>query len=620
MGGILRSNRPWLLVAVTTLLSWTVAKKVEEPESYAQPPRHFELALTWEQYAPDGRAREMILVNGQFPGPTLEIFQGDEVEVVVHNKMPFNTTVHFHGIEQHLTPWSDGTPGLSQRQIQPERSFKYRWTATQYGAYWYHAHQKGQLDDGLYGPIIIHPYEYIVSPFSLISSDPKTLQDIEKAAKNPTTLVLSDFRHMPSYQIDALERASNVEFTCYDSILFNGKGSVDCWPPEKIASLLTAQQKGFLKAANLTSFTPKGCLPGGAIASVLSPGVPVDLSVVPPEIFNVCIPSTGPKEVITVTKKSHESQKWLALDLIATFGLYTVSFSIDSHPLYIYGVDGEYITPQLVDAITVTNGDRFSVLIPLTTPGSFPIRAASVSAPQLMAATATLSYQTLNSTGSAFPPTIPSILDNGLPASPSVRFFSQATQKQFHPPELVQPTSHETFKLYMRISGTSFGWALNSSVLPAAVLDWAADPVVLFSPTPYASNNVTITTLNDTWIDLVFIAATFPMPPHPIHKHGAKMWLIGSGTGPFPWATVDEAVREVPDKFNLVDPPRRDGFVTVSATTEPTWTVMRYHVTNPGAWLLHCHIQGHLSGGMSLVIQDGVDAWPVVPDEYLGYS
>lgn len=58
----------------------------------------FDLTLTWEAYAPDGFERDMILVNGQFPGPLLELTEGDDVLVNVHNEMPFNTTVHFHGI------------------------------------------------------------------------------------------------------------------------------------------------------------------------------------------------------------------------------------------------------------------------------------------------------------------------------------------------------------------------------------------------------------------------------------------------------------------------------------------------------------------------------------------
>jgi len=53
--------------------------------------------LTWETHAPDGFEREMILINGQFPGPLLDIQQDDWVEITVVNKMPFNTTLHAHG-------------------------------------------------------------------------------------------------------------------------------------------------------------------------------------------------------------------------------------------------------------------------------------------------------------------------------------------------------------------------------------------------------------------------------------------------------------------------------------------------------------------------------------------
>ena len=41
----------------------------------------FPITLTWEKGAPDGFARDMILMNGQFPGPTLEMNEGANVEV-----------------------------------------------------------------------------------------------------------------------------------------------------------------------------------------------------------------------------------------------------------------------------------------------------------------------------------------------------------------------------------------------------------------------------------------------------------------------------------------------------------------------------------------------------------
>ena len=41
----------------------------------------FDLDLTWEKGAPDGNVREMVFMNGQFPGPELRLDQGDDVEV-----------------------------------------------------------------------------------------------------------------------------------------------------------------------------------------------------------------------------------------------------------------------------------------------------------------------------------------------------------------------------------------------------------------------------------------------------------------------------------------------------------------------------------------------------------
>lgn len=59
--------------------------------------RHFDLTLTWETGAPDGIQRDVFKINGQFPGPTLEVNEGEDVVVKVRNSSPFNTSVHYHG-------------------------------------------------------------------------------------------------------------------------------------------------------------------------------------------------------------------------------------------------------------------------------------------------------------------------------------------------------------------------------------------------------------------------------------------------------------------------------------------------------------------------------------------
>jgi FtsP/CotA-like multicopper oxidase with cupredoxin domain len=57
----------------------------------------FEITLTWETAAPDGFEREVILTNGQLPGPPLYVNQGDAVEILLRNRLPFDITIHFHG-------------------------------------------------------------------------------------------------------------------------------------------------------------------------------------------------------------------------------------------------------------------------------------------------------------------------------------------------------------------------------------------------------------------------------------------------------------------------------------------------------------------------------------------
>lgn len=353
------------------------------------------------------------------------------------------------------------------------------------------------------------------------------------------------------------------------------------------------------------------------IGGVLAGGLPTNLSAVPPEVFDVCSPTNGPQEVIDIHGSSSEGT-WVAIDVITTFGLMTGSFSIDEHPMFVYAVDGAYIEPQLVEAITVTNGDRYSVMVKLDKPGDYTVRFASTTTAQMLTGYGTLSYTTeggattvsKNQTDS-----VPYINDVGVNTTASVRFFDQAAMRSY-PPDFVSPVADQTFKLAMRVAGASYNWALNSTIYPMQLDN---ETPLLFHPHPNEHNNVTISTRNGTWVDLIFMAVTFPMPPHPIHKHGNKMWLIGQGDGAFNYSSVAEAMVAMPDAFNLVNPPKRDGLATPVATTGPAWMAVRYHVTNPGAWFMHCHIQSHMLGGMSMAIQDGVDEWPEVPEEYLNY-
>ena len=57
----------------------------------------FQLDLTYEDVSVAGDVHKAIVSNGQVPGPTLWLKQGDDVEFLVNNSMSISTTVHFHG-------------------------------------------------------------------------------------------------------------------------------------------------------------------------------------------------------------------------------------------------------------------------------------------------------------------------------------------------------------------------------------------------------------------------------------------------------------------------------------------------------------------------------------------
>ena len=505
-------------------------------------------------------------------------------------------------------------PGITQRHIQPGKSFVYEWDANQYGSYWYHAHQLGQLEDGLYGPLVIRPKKSRATPLSAIPGD---VAAIAKAAKKPRQLLIGDWRKQTSTEIIKIEHEANMEIPCYDSILFNGKGSTICWDEATIKSLVTPQQQNTLNAAG-GNMTAKGCLPPVLIAKVIAPNATVYPEKIPAERVNVCVPSKGETEVISVTKSKTETEKWVAIDVISATGLLSFSFSIDGLPIWVYAVDGEYIVPKQVHALPVSNGDRFSILVKLDEAGDYPIRVASTQNTQLIAATAVLKYRILES--SVAPKTsgfAPWVRDNGLPLNGTI-VYVVAQQKMFEA-KTMGAKADATYKLQMKTGATSTQWALNNNGFSAAVSDHGTEGVALFEQ-PGAATDLSINTKKNQWIDIIFITATKPTPPHPVHKHGNKMFLLGSGVGAFPWATVEEA-KAAGAPLNLVDPPRRDAVVTPQASpANATWTAIRYHASQPGAWLMHCHIQSHLGGGMAMLIQDGTDAWPKVPAVYANYQ
>ncbi|GKQ58806.1 exported copper oxidase [Sphaerotilus sp. FB-3] len=95
--------------------------------------------------------------NGQSPGPTLEVVEGDRVRIFVTNRLPEHHAVHWHG--QRLPNGMDGVSGLTQPPIPPGKTFVYEFEARRPGTFMYHPHadEMVQMAMGMYGMWITHP-------------------------------------------------------------------------------------------------------------------------------------------------------------------------------------------------------------------------------------------------------------------------------------------------------------------------------------------------------------------------------------------------------------------------------------------------------------------------------
>lgn len=117
---------------------------------------------------PDGVKKKVYLVNGQFPGPTVECRQGDKLVIHVNNALAGSEdginddasdgiSLLWHGLHMRGSNRMDGAVGYTQCPIPAGGSFTYEFeVGEQSGTLWWHAHSGVQRGDGMFGGLVIH--------------------------------------------------------------------------------------------------------------------------------------------------------------------------------------------------------------------------------------------------------------------------------------------------------------------------------------------------------------------------------------------------------------------------------------------------------------------------------
>lgn len=133
--------------------------------------------------------------NGQSPGPTIEVVEGDRVRIFVTNKLPERTSVHWHG--QRLPNGMDGVSGLTQAAIEPGKTFVYEFIARRPGTFMYHPHadEMVQMAMGMMGFWVTHPkgkrphIQEVDRDFVFLLNS----YDIDPGAYTPKVMTMVDF-------------------------------------------------------------------------------------------------------------------------------------------------------------------------------------------------------------------------------------------------------------------------------------------------------------------------------------------------------------------------------------------------------------------------------------------
>ncbi|XP_057801835.1 L-ascorbate oxidase-like [Salvia miltiorrhiza] len=531
--------------------------------------------LRWEvgymRWSPDGVEDVIMTINGHYPGPTIRAVAGETIQVHLTNGLPTEgVVIHWHGIRQIGTPWSDGTASISQCAINPGESFVYKFTVDRAGTYFYHGHFGMQRSAGLYGMLIVN--------------SPQGQETLQYDAE--LDLLLSDWWHS-STRDQEVDLSSNPMIWIGEpqTLLMNGRGQFNC-------SLAANYGNSSLGPCNIK---------GGEQYA--------------PYIFHV------------------QPNNTYRLRIASSTSLSSLNLAIGNHNLTVVEADGNYVDPFTVPNMDIYSGECYSVLFTTNqdaTQNYWISAAVRGRKPATPPALTLLNYQPTSASQLPLspPPVAPAWDDYDYSKAFSNKIHAPTGST---PPPPSADRRIVLLNTQNNVDGFT-KWAINSISLSLPTTPYLGaikynltdafnqtSPPDHYSPADYditqpppagqvttVGNGIYTFDINST-VDVILQNANTLTPNdseiHPWHMHGHYFWVLAYGEGKF--TDADAAVLS-----NSTAPPLRN-----TAVIFPNgWTALRFVADNPGAWVFHCHIEPHLYMGMGIVFAEGVDLLDVPTD------
>ncbi|KAF0923910.1 hypothetical protein E2562_007751 [Oryza meyeriana var. granulata] len=515
--------------------------------------------------------KSIVTVNGQFPGPEVFAREGDRVVVKVVNHVPYNVTVHWHGIRQLRSGWADGPAYVTQCPIQPGASYVYDFTITgQRGTLWWHAHISW-LRATVYGPMVILPPAGVDYPFPAPDGGEVPVM-LGEWWRNDTEAVIAQ----------ALQTGAGPNVS--DAYTINGlPGPLYNCSAQDTFKLKVKPGKTYMLRLINAALNDELFF---AVANHTLTIVDVDASYIKPVTVDTLIITPGQTANVLLTT-------------LPTYPAGGAKFYMLARP-YTTTAPGTFDNTTVAGIVEYEDDSSTSSGIG----NNLPVLAPTVPAVNDTRFVANFASKLRSLASAEYPAAVPQEVDRrffftvGLGTHPCAvngtcqgpngsRFAASINNVSF-----VLPT---TALLEAHFAGMSRGvYSTNFPAVPLMPFNYTGTPpnntnvmngtklVVL----PYGTNVELV--MQDTSI--------LGAESHPLHLHGFNFYVVGQGSGNF------DPMKD-PAKFNLVDPVERN---TVGVPAGG-WVAIRFRADNPGVWFMHCHLEVHLSWGLKMawLVLDG---------------
>ncbi|CAN6584840.1 unnamed protein product [Malus baccata var. baccata] len=527
------------------------------PSCFSQTTRRFEFNVEWKNVTRLCNTKPLLTVNGEYPGPTIAVYEGDHLEIKVTNRIAENTTIHWHGVRQLRTGWADGPAYITQCPIRGGKTYTYKFTVEyQRGTLWWHAHFAWQRAS-IYGAFVIHPrmpFPFsapIQEEFPIIfgewwNSDVGEVENEMKYGAGPNS---SD-----AYTINGLP---GPFYPCSDKDTFiktveHGK--------TYLLRIINAalNDELFFAVANHTLTVVE------IDAVYTKPFTTSAIMVGPGQTTNVLLTAN---QVPDVVRKRHPT--------VTGFLRYKNTKSdTTKYPPKAPGTFApeKYNLPKMEDTkfVTIFNNKLRSLASP-----KYPCNVPkTVDKRVVMVISLNLQDCPANETCKGYA---------------GKKFFASMNNQSFIRPALSILESH-----YKKLRGAEYSTDFPEK--PLKPFDYTGvDPVSENMNTKFVTKIMEVE--HGTNLEIVLQGTSFlNTENHPIHVHGHNFFIVGMGFGNF------NAAKD-PAKYNLIDPPERN---TVAVPTGG-WAAIRFKADNPGVWFIHCHLEEHTSWGLAsgFIVKNG---------------